>query len=107
MGSATLSTHTDGWVRHLLFDRGYLASMKGESIKVYLTLLTACGGEPGRSVSMSLRSIQEATNLSCPTVIESLSRLEKLGLVVSTVRGSRKGNTYYIPGVPPEHEATT
>lgn len=103
MSSATVTTHTDDWVRHLLFDRGYLASMKGESIKVYLTMLTACGGEPDRSVTISLRSIQDATNLSCPTVIESLNRLEELGLVVPTMRKSGRVKTYYIPGVPPEN----
>ncbi len=103
MGSATVTTHTDDWVRHLLFDRGFLASMKGESIKVYLTMLTACGGEPDRSVTISLRSIQDATNLSCPTVIESLNRLEELGLVVPTMRKSGRVKTYYIPGVPPEN----
>jgi DNA-binding PadR family transcriptional regulator len=49
---------------------------------------------------MSLRAIQEATALSCPTVIECLERLEKLGLVVSTTRKSGSPNTYYIPGPP-------
>jgi len=88
------------WIRELLFDQGFLALMKGESVKVYLTMLSACGGEPGKSVTMSLKSLQEATCLSCPTVIESLERLEKLGLVVSTTRKSGSPNTYYIPGPP-------
>ncbi|MFM1803070.1 MAG: hypothetical protein RJA81_2422 [Planctomycetota bacterium] len=88
------------WVRELLFDKGYLAAMKGESVKVYLTILSACGGEPGRSVTISLKSIQDATNLSCPTVIDSLSRLENLGLVVPTTHRAGRTNTYYIPGPP-------
>lgn len=91
---------SQGWVRELLFDQGFLALMKGESVKVYLTMISACGGEPGKSVTMSLRAIQEATALSCPTVIECLERLEKLGLVVSTTRKSGSPNTYYIPGPP-------
>jgi len=95
------ATYAQDWVRYLLFDKGYLALMKGESVKVYLTMLAACDGEPGRSVTMSLRSLQSATNLSCPTVIDCLSRLETLGLVVPTVHKPGHANTYYIPGPPP------
>ena len=29
------------WIRELLFDQGFLALMKGESVKVYLTMLSA------------------------------------------------------------------
>ena len=50
---------------------------------------------------MSLRTIQNATNLSCPTVIDCLDRLENLGLVVHTMHKPGHANTYYIPGPPP------
>jgi DNA-binding transcriptional regulator GbsR (MarR family) len=50
---------------------------------------------------MSLRTIQNATNLSCPTVIDCLDRLENLGLVVHTMHKPGHPNTYYIPGPPP------
>ena len=78
-------THDD-WVKTVLFDRGYLARIPGEAIKVYLAIIEACGGVPDRSVTISLRLLMQRTELSCPTVIESLSRLESLGLVVSTTR---------------------
>ena len=32
------------WVKSVLFDRGYLARIRGEAIKVYLVMLEACGG---------------------------------------------------------------
>lgn len=101
MSQSSSPTSSQDWVRHLLFDQGFLAAMKGESVKVYLAMLTACGGEPGRSVTMSLRTIQNATNLSCPTVIDCLDRLENLGLVVHTIHKPGHANTYYIPGPPP------
>lgn len=100
MTRTNTTSEVHNWIRDLLFDKGFLAAMKGESVKVYLTMLSACGGEPGRSVTMSLRSIQEATNLSCPTVIDCLGRLENLGLVVPTNHRSGHANTYYIPGPP-------
>jgi replication initiation and membrane attachment protein DnaB len=93
------------WVRTVLFDRGYLARIRGEAIKVYLVMLEACGGEPDKSVTISLSQLMTRTQLSCPTVIESLSRLETLGLVVSTTRARGKVKTYYIPD-PPAHTAT-
>ena len=40
------------------------------------------------------------TRLSCPTVIESLSRLEDLGLVVSTTHERGKVKTYYVADPP-------
>jgi len=89
------------WLRSVLFDRGYLSKIKGEAIKVYLVMVSACGGRPDRSVTVSLRELMEQTELSCPTVIESLSRLEALGLVVSTTRSRGKVKTYYVPD-PPE-----
>lgn len=88
------------WLKSVLFDRGYLARIKGESIKVYLVVVQACGGRPDRSVSLSLSQIMARTRLSCPTVIESLSRLEELGLVVSTTRERGKAKTYYVPDPP-------
>ena len=33
------------WVKSVLFDRGYLARIRGEAIKVYLVMLEACGGD--------------------------------------------------------------
>ena len=88
------------WLQSVLFERGYLARIKGESIKVYLVIVAACGGRPDCSVRMSLRELMAQTRLSCPTVIESLSRLEQLGLVVSTTRERGKVKTYYVPDPP-------
>ena len=42
----------------------------------------------------------QRTELSCPTVIESLSRLESLGLVVSTTRQRGRVKTYYVSDPP-------
>lgn len=92
-------THDD-WVKTVLFDRGYLSRIPGESIKVYLAIIEACGGVPDRSVTISLRLLMQRTELSCPTVIESLSRLETLGLVVSTTRQRGKVKTYYVSDPP-------
>jgi hypothetical protein len=89
------------WLRSVLFDRGYLARIKGEAIKVYLVVLEACGGLPDQSVTMSLSQIRARTKLSMPTVIESLSRLEQIGLVVSTTHERGKVKTYYVAD-PPE-----
>jgi hypothetical protein len=88
------------WLRSVLFERGYLARIKGEAIKVYLAMLEACDGLPDSSVRMSLRQLQTRTHLSCPTVIDSLSRLEGLGLVVSTTHEKGKVKTYYVSDPP-------
>ena len=90
----------DDWVKTVLFDRGYLARIRGEAIKVYLAIIEACGGVPDRSVTISLRLLMRQTNLSCPTVIESLARLEDLGLVVSTTHQRGKVKTYYVSNPP-------
>jgi replication initiation and membrane attachment protein DnaB len=94
-----MPTQTD-WLKSVLLDRGYLARIKGEGIKVYLAMLEASGGRPDRSVCLSLSQLTERTRLSCPTVIDSLSRLEALGLVVSTTRQRGRAKTYYIPDPP-------
>ncbi len=99
-----MSTGTD-WLKSVLLDRGYLARIKGEAIKVYLVILEACGGVPDQSVTMSLKQMMVRTKLSCPTVIESLARLEELGLVVSTTHERGKVKTYYVPD-PPVHGAS-
>jgi DNA-binding MarR family transcriptional regulator len=93
------------WLKSVLFDRGYLARIKGEAIKVYLVVVDACGGVPDQSVTLSLSQLRARTRLSSPTVIESLSRLERLGLVVSTTHEPGKVKTYYVadpPGAAPE-----
>ncbi len=96
------STQTD-WVQSVLFDRGYLSRIRGEAIKVYLVVVEAGGGEPDRSVTISLTQLTSRTRLSTPTVIDSLVQLEKLGLVVSTTHQRGKVKTYYIadPPAPP------
>ncbi len=86
------------WVKTLLFDRGYLSRIRGEAIKVYLVIIEACNGIPDRSVTISLSQLTKRTQLSCPTVIDSLAQLEELGLVVSTTRVRGKVKTYYVPG---------
>jgi tRNA G26 N,N-dimethylase Trm1 len=88
------------WVKSVLFDRGYLARIRGDAIKVYLVMLEACGGEPDRSVTISLSQIMKRTRLSCPTVIDGLARLEELGLVVSTTHERGKVKTYYVSDPP-------
>jgi DNA-binding MarR family transcriptional regulator len=88
------------WLKSVLFDRGYLARIKGEAIKVYLVVVQACGGQPDRSVSLSLSQIMARTRLSCPTVIDGLARLEEAGLVVSTTHERGKVKTYYVPDPP-------
>ena len=98
---ATMPIQTD-WVKSVLFDRGYLARIRGEAIKVYLVKLEASGGQPDRSVTVSLSELQRRTRLSCPTVIEALSRLEDLGLVVSTTHERGKVKTYYVSDPPSE-----
>src|SRR3954447_5864567 len=91
------------WVKTVLFDRGYLARIRGDAIKVYLVMLEACGGEPDKSVTISLSQLTARPRLSCPTVVDGLARLEELGLVVSTTHERGKVKTYYLPGLPPEH----
>jgi hypothetical protein len=93
-------TTENDWVRRVLFKQGFLAKIPGDAIKVYLAMIEACGGLPDRSVTISLRVIMRRTHLSCPTVIESLARLEVLGLVVSTTRQRGKVKTYYIADPP-------
>jgi hypothetical protein len=90
----------DDWVKAVLFDRGYLARIRGDAIKVYLAIIEACGGVPDRSVTISLSLLMQRTQLSCPTVIDSLARLEKLGLVVSTTHQRGKVKTYYVSDPP-------
>ncbi len=97
--AVAMPVQTD-WLKSVLFDRGYLARIKGESIKVYLVMVQSCGGQPDRSVRLSLNQIMTRTQLSCPTVIESLARLEDLGLVVPTTRERGKAKTYYVPDPP-------
>jgi replication initiation and membrane attachment protein DnaB len=94
-----MAIETD-WLKSVLFDRGYLARIRGEAIKVYLVMIDACGGLPDRSVTLSLNQLMARTRLSCPTVIESLSRLEALGLVVSTTHERGKTKTYYVSDPP-------
>ncbi len=88
------------WLKSVLFDRGYLARIRGEAIKVYLVMVQACGGKPDQSVSLSLKQLMDRTRLSCPTVIDSLARLEALGLVVSTTHERGKVKTYYVSDPP-------
>ncbi|MBX6315355.1 MAG: helix-turn-helix transcriptional regulator [Isosphaeraceae bacterium] len=102
----TMPVQTD-WLQSVLFDRGYLAQIRGEAIKVYLVMISACGGRPDRSVSLSLRELMERTSLSCPAVVASLARLEELGLVVSTTRQRGRIKTYYVADPPaPAHSAS-
>src|SRR5437667_8270975 len=89
------TTHND-WVKMVLFDRGYLAQIRGEAIKVYLAIIEACGGVPDRSVTISLNRLMQRTRLSCPTVTDCLERLDELGLVVSTTHQRGKVKTYYL-----------
>ena len=96
---AAMTTQTD-WVKNVLFDRGYLARIRGDAIKVYLVMLEATGGQPDRSVTLSLTQLMKRTRLSCPTVIDGLSRLEDLGLVVSTTHERGKIKTYYVSDPP-------
>lgn len=96
---ATMPTQTD-WVKSVLFDRGYLARIRGDAIKVYLVMLEACGGQPDKSVTLSLNQLMRRTRLSCPTVIDSLTRLEDLGLVVSTTHERGKVKSYYVSDPP-------
>ena len=93
--SVATPTEVD-WLKSLLFDRGYLARMKGDAIKIYLAVLASCDGETGRGVTLSLSHLMAETQLSCPTVIEGLARLERLGLVIATSGGPGKAKTYAV-----------
>ena len=54
MPAAMTQTTQSDWVKTVLFDRGYLARIRGEAIKVYLAIIEASGGQPDRSVTISL-----------------------------------------------------
>lgn len=97
---ATMPIPRTDWLMSVLFERGYLARIRGEAIKVYLAMVEASEGVPDRSVTLSLSQLQRRTRLSCPTVIESLARLEALGLVVSTTHERGKVKTYYVSDPP-------
>ena len=97
--TVAMSTQTD-WVKNVLFDRGYLAQIRGDAIKIYLIMLELCGGQPDSSVTVSLSQLMRRTRLTCPTVIEGLGRLESLGLVVSTTHERGKVKTYYVSDPP-------
>ncbi|WP_165231938.1 hypothetical protein [Aquisphaera insulae] len=100
MAVATAETTRADWVSTMLFDRGYLARIRGEGIKVYLAIIEAADGRSDCSVTISLNRLMSRTGLSCPAVLDGLGRLEALGLVVSTTRQRGKVKTYYIPGPP-------
>ena len=85
------------WVKTVLFDRGYLSRIRGEAIKVYLVIIEACGGLPDRSVTISLSQLMKRTRLSCPTVIESLTRLEDWAWSSRRRTSAGKVKTYYVP----------
>jgi hypothetical protein len=104
MTAAVTQTTQSDWVKTVLFDRGYLARIRGEAIKVYLAIIEASGGLPDRSVTISLGHLMGRTRLSCPTVIDCLARLEELGLVVSTTRQRGKVKTYYVSDPPAVNE---
>lgn len=88
------------WLRDVLLDRGYLARLKGEAIKVYLALLERCGGEPEQSVTVSTSELTRRTSLSTPTVIEALRRLEALGLAIPQPAPPGRTKSYYVPDPP-------
>ena len=94
-----IPVHID-WVKSVLFDRGYLALIRGDAIKLYLVMLQESGGVPDKSVTLSLNQLMKKTHLTCPTVLDSLARLEELGLVVSTTRRQGKVTTYYVADPP-------
>ena len=60
MSVSVPDTTQDDWVKTVLFDRGYLARIRGDAIKVYLAIIEACGGLPDRSVSISLNLLVQA-----------------------------------------------
>ena len=87
-------------VEHDLLRSESFKTLGGSAIKVYLVMLEGSGGTPDQSVTISLSQLTRRTRLSCPTVIESLSRLEDLGLVVSTTHERGKVKTYYVSDPP-------
>ena len=87
-------------VEHDLLRSEAFKTLGGSAIKVYLTMVEATGGEPDRSVTISLGHLMTRTRLSCPTVIDGLAQLEELGLVVSTTRQRGKVKTYYVSDPP-------
>ena len=64
-------TAQNDWVKTVLFDRGYLARIRGEAIKVYLAIIEASGGLPDRSVTISLSQLIAAP--SCPARPSSIA----------------------------------
>ena len=56
----------DDWVKTVLFDRGYLARIRGDAIKVYLAIIEACGGVPDRSVTISLNLLMQTDPVIVP-----------------------------------------
>ena len=62
MSVAMPESTQDDWVKTVLFDRGYLARIRGDAIKVYLAIIEACGGVPDRSVTISLNLLMQRTN---------------------------------------------
>ena len=94
------TTQTD-WVKTVLFDRGYLARIRGEAIKVYLVMHRGLRRPARPERDDQPEPAHDArTQLSCPTVIDSLARLEELGLVVSTTHQRGKVKTYYVSDPP-------
>ena len=90
----------------MLIDRGYLARIKGEAIKVYLVMTRSMRGDPRPERDDEPQPVHGPdSSLSCPTVIDSLTRLEKLGLVVSTTHERGKVKTYYVPDPPSSESA--
>ena len=66
MAVAMPQSTSDDWVKTVLFDRGYLARIRGEAIKVYLAIIEACGGMPDRSVTISLSLLTRRTPVVLP-----------------------------------------
>ena len=82
----TQTTQSD-WVKTVLFDRGYLARIRGEAIKVYLAIIEACGGLPDRSVTISLSHLMTPD----PAVLPDGHRLP------GAARGARPGRLDHPP----------
>lgn len=84
------------WFKTLMLDRGQLARIRGEAIKVYLVLLELGGGRPGRIVTVSGAELSRRTWLSGPTVSECLVRLESLGLVAALETKPGRAKSYRV-----------
>lgn len=93
------------WLRQLLLDRGFLALIRGEAIKVYLVLLAEAGGSPNQNVTLSIPQITQRTRLSQPTVSHGLAHLESLGLIVAVERAVGKVRTYHLLDPPGPRQA--